>query len=54
MSCGSNGQIHMDYRNPVEKKGQHGHSLSERGQEGQGETGPLTGQTFIASLGTLH
>ena len=20
----------MDYRNPVEKKGQHGHSLSER------------------------
>ena len=28
--CGSNGQIHMDYRNPVEKKGWHGHSLSER------------------------
>ena len=28
--CGSNGQIHADYRNPVEKKGQHGHSLSER------------------------
>ena len=26
----ADGQIHMDYRNPVEKKGQHGHSLSER------------------------
>ena len=32
--CGCNIQIHMDYRNPVEKKGWHGHSLSERGQEG--------------------
>ena len=29
--CGSNGQIHMDYRNPMGKKGQHGHFLSERG-----------------------
>ena len=34
---GSNRQIHTDYRNPVEKKGQHGHSLSERGCEGQRE-----------------
>ena len=28
--CGCDEQIHMDYRSPVEKKGQHGHSLSER------------------------
>ena len=28
--CGCNGQIHTDYRNSVEKKGWHGHSLSER------------------------
>ena len=34
LCCGSNRQIHTDYRNPVEKKGWHGHSLSERGQEG--------------------
>ena len=33
--CGSNGQIHRDYRNPVEKKGWHVYSLSKRGQEGQ-------------------
>ena len=30
LCCGGNRQIHMDYRNPVEKKGRHGHSLSER------------------------
>ena len=30
LCCGSNRQIHTDYRNPVEKKGRHGHSLSER------------------------
>ena len=36
--CGSNGQIHMDYRNPVEKKGQCGCSLSER--EGERAGGP--------------
>ena len=29
--CGCNIQIHTDYRNPVEEKGWHGHSLSERG-----------------------
>ena len=31
-------QIHTDYRNPIEKKGWHGHSLTERGYEGQRET----------------
>ena len=57
MCCGSNRQIHMDYRNPVEKKGQHGHFLRERGREGQREpkrAWPLPGQAFIAFLGTLH
>ena len=55
--CVSNRQIHMDCRNPVEKKGWHGHSLSEGGQEGQREpkrAGPLPGQAFIAFLGTSH
>ena len=55
--CGSNGQIHTDYRNPVEKKGWHGHSLSERGREGHREpkrVRTLPGQAFIAFLGTLH
>ena len=28
--CGCDEQIHTDYRSPVEKKGWHGHSLSER------------------------
>ena len=31
LCCGGNGQIHTDYRDPVEKKGPHGYSLSERG-----------------------
>ena len=31
LCCGSNRQIHTDCRNPVEKKGRHGHFLSERG-----------------------
>ena len=39
MCCGSNRQIHRDYRNPVEKKGQHGCSLSER----EGPTPSWTG-----------
>ena len=30
LCCGSNRQIHTDYRNPVEKKGWLDHSLSER------------------------
>ena len=30
LGCGGNRQIHTDYRSPVEKKGRHGHSLSER------------------------
>ena len=34
---GSNRQIHTDYRNPVEKKGLCGRSLSERGREGKRE-----------------
>ena len=53
MCCDCNGQIHMDYRNPMEKKGRHGHSLSERGREGQ-RAWPLPGQAFIAFLGILH
>ena len=48
MCCGCDKQIHMDYRSPVEKKGQHGHSPSERVPR------PLAGQAFIAFLGTLH
>ena len=31
MYCGCDKEIHTDYRSLVEKKGQHGHSLSERG-----------------------
>ena len=46
--CGCAEQIHTDYRSPVEKKGRHGHSLSERGPR------PLPGQAFIVFLGTLH
>ena len=37
LCCGGNRQIHTDYRNPVEKKGQRGQSLSERGHEDQTE-----------------
>ena len=58
LCCGGNGQIHTDYRNPVEKKGQHGHSRSEREREGQREpkkdSRPPPGQAFIAFLGTLY
>ena len=43
-------QIHMDYRNPVEEKGWHSCSLSER----EGWPCPLPWQTFIAFLGALH
>ena len=40
LCCGGNIQIHTDYRNPVEKKGLHGHSLSQReGPETQAWTG---------------
>ena len=53
--CGSNGQIHTDYRNPVEKKGRPGCSLSEReGEKARERARPLPGQAFIAFLGTLH
>ena len=33
MCCGCDKQIHMDYRSPVGKKGQHGHSLGETGPD---------------------
>ena len=56
--CGSNRQTHRDYRNPVEKKGWHGHSLSERedkrARESPRESPTLPGQYFIAFMGTLH
>ena len=53
--CGSNGKIHTDYRNPVEKKGLHGHSLSMReGKRARERVPPLPGQAFIAFLVTLH
>ena len=39
--CSSNGQIHTDYRNSVEKRG------PERAR-------PLPGHAFVAFLGTLH
>ena len=29
LCCGGNRQIHTDYRNPVEEKGQRGHSQEE-------------------------
>ena len=32
MCCGCNEQIPTDYRSPMEKKGWHGHSLSERAE----------------------
>ena len=42
--CGCNKQIHRDYRSPVDKRGQHGHSLSEReGQRTRGLTPAWTG-----------
>ena len=59
LCCGSNRQIHTDYRSPVEKKGR-AWPLSkserarglERAQES--EPTPLPGQASIAFLGTLH
>ena len=66
LCCGYNRQIHMDYRNPVEKKGKKSCgekgtawplSKWERGREGQRDPDrawPLSGQAFIAFLGTLH
>ena len=49
LCCGSNRQIHTDYRNPVEEKGLCPCFLSQR--EGP-ETPPE--QAFIAFLGILH
>ena len=51
LCCGSKRQIHTDYRNPVEKKGLHSLSLSER--EGP-PSRPPPGQAFIVFVGTLH
>ena len=49
--CGSNGQIHTGYRNPVEKKGRYGHSLSERegkrSRESPGELDPCLDRLFL-------
>ena len=45
--CGRDEQIHTDCRSPVEKKGWHGHSLSDR------VPWPLPGRDFIAFLGAL-
>ena len=47
--CGCDEQIHMDYRSPVEKKGRHGQSLSERGQEGQREPDPCLDRLLLLS-----
>ena len=63
--CGSNGQIHTDYRNTVEKRGQHGHSLSERegerARENPREPGPCLDRLlllfwvhYIESSFTMH
>ena len=51
LCCGSDRQTHTDYRNPVEKKGLHSLSLSER--EGPPSRLP-PGQAFTVFLGTLH
>ena len=45
--CGCNIQIHMDYRNPVEENRWHGHSLSERGREGQREPDPCLDRLLL-------
>ena len=44
---GSNRQIHTDYRNPVEEKGRHGCSLSERGWEGQRQPDPCLDRLLL-------
>ena len=41
--CGCNGKIHTDYRNPVEKKGWHGHSEWERARGPEGPTSAWSG-----------
>ena len=55
LCCDSNRQIHRDYRNPMEKKGLHGCSLSQReGERVRARARPWPVQAFIAFLGTLH
>ena len=51
LCCSSNRQIHTDYRNPVEKKGLHGCSLSERGGP---ETPTWTGFYCSSGYSTLR
>ena len=38
LCCGCNRQIRTGYRNPLEEKGQHGHSLRERARESPRES----------------
>ena len=51
--CSCNKQIHMDYRSPVEKKGRHGHSLSEREGE-RARTPAWTGFYCVSGYITLR
>ena len=48
VSCGSNGQIHRDYRNPVEKRD------SMAALQVRERAATLAWTAFIAFLGTLH
>ena len=41
------GKFHTDYRNPAEKRGWHGHSLNERGWEGQREPDPCLDRLLL-------
>ena len=58
MFCGSNGQIHKDYRNSVEKKGWHCHSLNEReherARESPREPDPCLDRLLLLFWATLH
>ena len=47
MCCGSSGQIHMDYRNPVETQGWHGHSLSGIEEERAREPDPCLDRLLL-------
>ena len=49
LCCGCNRQIHMDYRNPVEKRG----SMATLQVRERAPRSP-PGQAFIVFLGTLH
>ena len=47
LCCGYNRQIYKDYRNPVEKKGWHGHTLSEREGERAREPDPCLDRLLL-------